>query len=186
MNLYKCSHIKSNINIDLIKYNKLIEGIDQDKELLFNKLIKSDLLKNIINEYKLINYKEVIYNYYDNIFIFCLSNSSYKFEHSDIYGVIKNDKDINELRITKIMNEKNQKIKDSIFYINFLYENTLDTFEGKKIALNELYNILSIIYNKSNQFSKDSLNLIERFKNSKFINISDKNNLIFLCNSLIN
>ena len=84
------------------------------------------------------------------------------------------------------MNEKNQKIKDSIFYINFLYENTLDTFEGKKIALNELYNILSIIYNKSNQFSKDSLNLIERFKNSKFINISDKNNLIFLCNSLIN
>ena len=186
LNLYKCSHIKSNINIDLIKYNKLIEGIDQDKELLFNKLIKSDLLKNIINEYKLINYKEVIYNYYDNIFIFCLSNSSYKFEHSDIYGVIKNDKDINELRITKIMNEKNQKIKDSIFYINFLYENTLDTFEGKKIALNELYNILSIIYNKSNQFSKDSLNLIERFKNSKFINISDKNNLIFLCNSLIN
>ena len=185
-NLYKCSHIKSNINIDLIKYNKVIEEIDQEKELLFNKLIKSDLFKNIINEYKLVNYKEIIYNYYDNIFIFCLFNSTYKFEHSDIYGVIKNIRDVNELRITKVMNENNQKIKDSIFYINFLYENTLDSFEGKKIALNELYNILSIIYNKFNKISRDSLNLIERFNKSKYINISDKNNLIFLYNSLIN
>ena len=184
--LYKCSHIKSNINIDLIKYNKVIEEIDQDKELLFNKLIKSDLFKNIINEYKLINYKEIIYNYYDNIFIFCLFNSKYKFEHFDIYGVIKNIRDINELRIIKTMNENTQKIKDSIFYINFLYENTLDNFEGKKIALNELYNILSIIYNKFNKNSRDSLNLIERFNKSKYINISDKNNLIFLYNSLIN
>ena len=185
-NLYKCSHIKSNINIDLIKYNKVIEEIDQDKELLFNKLIKSDLFKNIINEYKLVNYKEIIYNYYDNIFIFCLFNSTNKFEHSDIYGVIKNIRDVNELRITKVMNKNRQKIKDSIFYINFLYENTLDSLEGKKIALNELYNILSIIYNKFNKISRDSLNLIERFNKSKYINISDKNNLIFLYNSLIN
>ena len=68
------------------------------------------------------------------------------------------------------MNENNQKIKDSIFYINFLDENTLDTFEGKKIALNELNNILSIIYNKFNKISNDSFNLIERFNNSKYIN----------------
>ena len=92
MNVYKCSHIKSNINIDQIKYNKLIEEVDQDKELLFNKLIKSDLFKSIIKKYKLIDQKEIIYNYYDNIFIFCLFNSNiYKFEHSDIDGIIKND-----------------------------------------------------------------------------------------------
>ena len=67
LNLYKCPHIKSNINIDSIKYNKFIEEVDQDKELLFNKLIKSDLFKNIIKKYKFLNYKEIIYNYFDNI-----------------------------------------------------------------------------------------------------------------------
>ncbi len=90
LNLYKCPHIKSNINIDSIKYNKFIEEVDQDKELLFNKLIKSDLFKNIIKKYKFLNYKEIIYNYFDNIFLFCLFDSSVKFEHYDIYGVINN------------------------------------------------------------------------------------------------
>lgn len=90
MNLYKCRHIKSNINIDSIKFNKLIEEVDQDKELLFNKLIKSDLFINIINKFKFLSYKDIIYNYFDNIFLFCLFDSSVKFEHYDIYGVINN------------------------------------------------------------------------------------------------
>lgn len=186
LSLYKCSHIQSKINISRIKYNKLIPEIDQDKELIFNKLIKADLLKKIIKKYNFINYKEIIYNYFDNIFLFCLFNSKIKFEHTDIYGVIKNNKDINELKITKAMNENNQKRKDSIIYINFLYDNTENTFEGKKIALNGFYNILSIIYNKYNKVSIDSLNLIQKFNHSKFIKTFDKNNLIFLYESLIN
>ena len=186
LSLYKCSHFKSNINIDSIKYNKLIEEIDQDKELLFNKLIKSELFKNIIKEYKFIIFKEIIYNYFDNIFLFCLFNSSIKFEHYDMYGIINNIKDMSQLKLTKIMNEKNQKIKDSIFYINFLYDNSLNTFEGKKFALNELYNILSIIFNKFNAFSLKSFHLIQKFNNSQFINDTDKNYLLFLYKSLIN
>ena len=149
-------------------------------------MIKADLFKKIINKYNFTNYKEIIYNYFDNIFLFCLFNSKIKFEHTDIYGAIKNNKDINELKITKTMNEKNQKRKDSIIYINFLYENTENTFEGKKIALNRFYNILSIIYNKYNKVSIDSLNLIRKFNHSKFIKTFDKNNLIFLYESLIN
>lgn len=90
LNLYKCRHIKYNINIDSIKFNKLIEEVDQDKELLFNKLIKSDLFINIINKFKFLSYKDIIYNYFDNIFLFCLFDSSVKFEHYDIYGVINN------------------------------------------------------------------------------------------------
>jgi hypothetical protein len=57
LSLYKCSHFKSNINIDSIKYNKLIEEIDQDKELLFNKLIKSDLFKILLKLFYLIEGK---------------------------------------------------------------------------------------------------------------------------------
>ena len=186
LNLYKCSHIKSNINLDSIKYNKYIEEVDQDKELLFNKIIKSDLFKNVIKKYKFINYKDAIYNYFDNIFIFCLFNLSIKFEHYDIYGIINNIKDMKELELTKIINEKNQKIKDSIFYINFLYDNSRNTFEGKKYALNELYNILNIIFNKFNTFSVKSLNLIQKFNNSQFINATDKKYLLFLYKSLIN
>jgi glycosyltransferase involved in cell wall biosynthesis len=186
LSLYKCSHIKSNINLDSIKYNKLIEEIDQDKELLVNKLIKTDLFKNIVKEYKFINYKEIIYNYFDDIFLFCLFNSSIKFEHYDIFGVINNIKDMNQLKLTKIMNEKNQKIKDSLFYINFLYDNSLNTIDGKKFALNELYNILSIIFNKFNTFSIKSFHLIQKFNNSQFINDKDKNYLLFLYKSLIN
>ena len=186
LNLYKCPHIKSNINIDSIKYNKFIEEVDQDKELLFNKLIKSDLFKNIIKKYKFLNYKEIIYNYFDNIFLFCLSNSSIKFGHYDIYGVINNIKDMNELKLTKIMKEKNQKIEDSLFYINFLYDNSLNNFDGKKYALNELYNNLNIIFNKFNCFSQKSLYLIHKFNNSQFINATDKKYILFLYKSLIN
>ncbi len=93
-------------------------------------------------------------------------------------------KDMKELKLTKIMSEKNQKIKDSQFYINFLYDNSLDTFDGKKYALNGLYNILSIIFNKFNTFSQKSLYLLQKFNNSKSIN--DRKYLLFLYKSLIN
>ena len=91
-----------------------------------------------------------------------------------------------ELKLTKIMSEKNQKIKDSQFYINFLYDNSLDTFDEKKYALNELYNILSIIFNKFNTFSQKSLYLLQKFNNSKSINENDRKYLLFLYKSLIN
>ena len=95
-------------------------------------------------------------------------------------------KNMKELKLTKIMSEKNQKIKDSQFYINFLYDNSLDTFDGKKYALNELYNILSIIFNKFNTFSQKSLYLLQKFNNSKSINENDRKYLLFLYKSLIN
>ncbi len=95
-------------------------------------------------------------------------------------------KDMKELKLTKIMSEKNQKIKDSQFYINFLYDNSLNNFDGKKYALNELYNNLNIIFNKFNCFSQKSLYLIHKFNNSQFINATDKKYILFLYKSLIN
>ena len=51
--IYKCSHFKSEINLDKIKYNKNDLSIDQHKDLLINKLIKSGLFKRLIKEYNL-------------------------------------------------------------------------------------------------------------------------------------
>jgi hypothetical protein len=186
LTIYKCLHIKTNIYLNSIKYNKLYKEIDQEKELLFNKIIKADLFKQIINEYKFINFKNCIYNYYDNIFLFSLMHKNIKFGHIDLVGVIQNNKDINELNLTKIMNDKEQKINDSIFYINYIFENTNNTFEGKKYALNEFLVNLSIIFNKFNNISLDAIELLKKFNNSKLINNNDKFDLNFYYNSLIN
>ena len=184
--LYKCIHIKSYINTDSIKYNKLNKEIDQEKEILFNKLIKADLLKNMIKECKFIDYKDVIYNYYDNIIFFILNKKNISFEYINTTGIIKNNKQINKLKLTKIMKEQNQIIKDSIFYINFLYDKTDENYKGKKYALNEFYNLFSLIYNKFNIISNESIKLFEKFNNSKLIDISDKKELNFYYNSMIN
>jgi len=186
LSIYKCLHIKSNIYLDSIKYNKLYKGIDQEKELLFNKLIKADLLKNTIKEFNIIKYKNIIFNYYDNILLFSLSNKNIKFEHIDIIGIIQNNKVIKELNLTNNINNKEQKLNDSIFYINYLYQNSNDTYEGKKYSLNEFFNVLSIIYNKFNNNSIDSKELFKKFNNSKYINNEDKKDLNFYYNSLIN
>ena len=186
MRLYKCSHIKSQINLNSIIYNQLNNNIDQEKELLFNKLIKVDILKEIINEYKLIHYKEVIYNYYDDIILFTIMKKVIKFEYINIIGIIQNVNYIKELQLGKIMKDQNQIIKDSIFYINFLFDKSENTFQSKKFVLSEFYNKLSIIYNKFNKISNESIKLLEKFKNSKYINNNDKSELIFYYKSLIN
>ena len=184
--LYQCPHIKSSINLESIKYNKFYKDIDQENDLLFNKLIQTNLFKNIINKFKINKFREIIYNYFHNIFLFSLKNNEANIQHLDIIGIIQYTNQMENLKINQIMKNKNQKINDTIFYINFLFEKTDNTFEGKKYALNELFNILSIICNKFNRISKDSIKLIEKFNNSKFINISDKIELNFYYNSLIN
>ena len=77
-------------------------------------------------------------------------------------------------------------MNDVVYYINFLFENTPNTFEDKKIALNEFLYLLSIIYNKFNKQNAKSIQLIEKFKQSEFISIEDKISLEFYHNSLIN
>ena len=162
------------------------KGIDIQKELLANKLIKTNIFKNIIYKYKFNEIPRKIYNYYDDIFLFDLKNSSYLFKHVNIFGIIQNYYNLNSLNISNIMKEKNQKIKDTIFYINFLYENTLDTFEEKEIVIKEFYNVMNIIYNKFNRITQESYNLYEKFINCKNIDQLNKDFLKFYYLSLIN
>ena len=185
LNLYKCLHYKSNINLTLIKYNKNYKEIDQENEILFNKLIKAHIFKNIIIEYNFANYTNVVYNYFHNIFLFSLFKKKVKFQHYNIIGLIQSFNIIN-LKLNYIMNKKKQKFKDSIFYINFLYDQTGNSFREKKLAVEQYFNILSSIYNKFQLITKESYKLFQKFMKSKYINNFDKNNLIFYYNSLIN
>ena len=186
LNLYKCIHFKSEIKMKSIKFNEQYREIDQEKDLLFNKLIKANIYKNIIYKHKFYKYNETIYNYFDNILIFLINRKKVKFKHINIFGLIQNLKDINLLELRAILNDKIQKRNDAIFYINFLFDNTENKSKDKKYALIELINLLSSIFNKSFPILKNSIKLIEKFMNCMYISKDDKIELKFLYNSLIN
>ena len=187
LSLYKCEHFESKIKkeMETIIFNKNINGIDQEKEILFNKLIKADLLKNIIDKYKLMEYKNIIYNYYDDIIFFILSKNNTTIQHISDYGAIRHEKYTKSLSRNELLNDNNQKIKDTIFYINFLYDNSNDTFEGKEKVLNKFNNYLSTIYNKFNKSTLQSHELYEKFINCKYISQLNKNILELYYHSLI-
>ena len=184
--LYKCSHFESIKDLNAIKRNEKFRDIEHGKELLFNKLIKINIFKKIIYKYKLYKHNITIFNYYENILIFLLNKYNLKFRHVEEYGVIQNKNNIAYLRLNKIANNKNQLINDSIFYINFLFDNSKNTIFDKKYVFQEFINILSIIYNKFVITTNNSIQLIEKFINCKYINIEDKIELKFLIKSLIN
>ena len=186
LRLYKCLHFESSKDFNIIKANKKYKDIDQEKEILFNKLIKTKIYRKIINNYKLNQYNITIFNYYEDILIFLLNKYKLKFRHTDEYGIIQNKNNIKFLKLTNISNNKNQIINDSIFYINFIFDNSKNTFLDKKYALQEFINLLSVIYNKFILITNNSIKLLEKFINCNFINKEDKIELIFLYNSLIN
>ena len=184
--LYRCEHIKSKIDINSIKFNKNYRNVDQNKELLFNKLIKANLLKQAINTFNLNKYNNVVYNYYDNIILFALNKLGPRFKYLNIFGTVQYTNDIFEQNLEKIMAEKNQRIKDSIFYIDFLYKNSDQSNKGKYFPLQEFYNLMSIIYNKYITISDEAKNLFQTFIDSKYISEKDKRRLFFYYYSLIN
>ena len=186
LSIYKCPHYKSEINLTKIQFYEDCKGIDIQKDLLANKLIKANIFKDIIYKHKFNLIPRKIYNYYDDIFLFSLKNESYSFKHVNIFGTIQNIYNLNSLNISNIIKEKNQKIKDTIFYINFLYENSLDNFKEKEIVIKEFYNVMNIIYNKFNRITKESYNLYEKFINNKNIAQSNKELLKIYFTSLIN
>jgi len=183
---YKCPHLKSQINLDKIKYNQNYKNIDQQKDLLINKLIKADLFKNIIQKYNLNEIQKNLYNYYDDIFLYVLQKSNNNFNQTNTFGVIKNINNTNSLNINNVIQDKNQKINDSLFYINFIFENSDNTFEAKEFVVNEFFNVMSIIYNKFNSNSTESYNLYQKFLNCSYITQIQKNYLQLYYNSLIN
>lgn len=126
-NLYKCSHVKTTININSTKINKLYKDIDQENEIIFNRLI---------------------YNYFHNIFLFCLISNNTNIYHFDIIGIIQYTNQTKDLKIFKFFNNKQQKINEVFSILIFCIIKQKIHLKDKKFALNELFNKLSIIYNK--------------------------------------
>ena len=183
--LYRCHHFNSSLNTSIIKYNKNFKEIDQEKELLINKLIKASIYRHIIHKYKLFTFENIIYNNYDDILMFLINKNRYIFKHIDVFGIIKNINHTNSLNLNHILNSPEQKISDSVFYINFLFEHSENDFNDKKYVLEEYLNKLSLIHNKSMPKSNSSINLFTKFIKCQFINDIDKQELSFFYNSLI-
>ena len=176
LSLYKCSHHKSEIDLSKIKYNKKYREIDEEKELISNKLIKSSLYKNITNNFISTFYNKTIFNYYDDSILFLLNKLNVKFKHIDVYGIIKYNND-KKNKLYDIINDKMQIYIDSIFYINFLFDNSENTNESKNYVLTLFYNIMHIIYNKFNKVTDESEAIMKKFLNCKYITFDEKLNL---------
>jgi hypothetical protein len=186
MNLYKCNHFPSQFNLTQIKYNLEFKGIDINKELLTNKIIKTKYFINILKKFKLNEINDIIDNYYNNIFIFCLESNTYKYAHTSLAKIYINDADFDKFKFNDFSSEKDQIIiKEITFYINFIFENSPNTYERKANILNELYKDLSIIFNKFSKVSESSIELLKKFMNCNYISDANKKSLQFYYNSLI-
>ena len=185
LKLYKCSHFKSEINLDFLKFYTNYKQIDQEKELIVNKLINSNIYKSIINEYKSFFINNITNNYYDEILMFLISKKNISIKHIYSTQIIEYSKLINNLNIFQINKTNKILMKDSISFINFLYTNTKDSIQGKAYALGEFYNIMNVIYNKFNEVTKEAMDLIYKFLKCKYISKYEKSNLITYFNVLI-
>ena len=185
-NIYRCTHFRKTYNTNEIKYNENNIEIDQNKELLINKLIKAEYYKALINRYKLYLHHKKLYNYYDDIIMFLLNKSLCKFKHIDNFGILKNINEVNSLKLNKISNNIEQKVNDTFFYINFLFEHSLNNKAEKKIVYNKYINLLSLVNNKFLPESSSSIKLLNKFLKCEYINKIDKLELEFFYKSLNN
>ena len=186
LNIYKCLHFNSSHNTNEIKYNKNYKEFEQEKELLINKLVRSEIYKSIIYKYKLFEYNKIIYNNYDDIIIFLLEQKKYSFQHTNRFGVIKNINDFNSLELNQIANKNEQQINDSIFFINFLFEHSRNRYKEKKLVYDKYVNLLSLINNKFTNNPIESFKLFKKFMKCKYIKEIEKQELLFFYNSLKN
>ena len=189
LSLYICQHnINKNLDVDKIKINKDYKAIDENKEILYNKFIRTVKLKEVVtNIFEFSKMQNTsIYNYYDDMILFALSKDFKKPSIIKTYGTIQYINNIDELNITKKMNDENQKIEDSLNYINYLFENTDNSKEEKMFALKNFFNILSDIFNRFNNVPMKAFKLHRKFMQCKSIPQVEKNNLDLYINSLLN
>ena len=186
INLYKCNHFISQFNLTEIKYNLEYNNIDINKELLTNKIFRSEYLKNIIKNYKLDKFNEVIDYYYNEIFEFLIQNNFHKFKRISSESIYINDNDFDKIIFNNFTYKETKKINETIFYINFIFDNSKNENKIKEKVLKEFFNVLSIIFNKYCKISQNSLKLINKFIKSNYISKDNKILLKFYYNSLIN
>lgn len=185
LNLYRCKHFLTQFNLNQIKFNLEFDDIDIKKELLTNKLIKADFIKNIIKKYKIEEIKENIDLYTNDILTFFIDLNNHKYVYISTINIYKNNSDFEKIRFNSFKSEQYSLITETIFFINFIFDNSENTIQIKEIVLKELFNVLNIIFNKFTEVSKSSIDLINKFFNCEYISAKNKNILKFYYNLLI-
>ena len=186
LKLYICKHMDSQFNFSSFKYNKNYDGLDQEKELITNKFIRKSFFNKIISKYKLDQIKNNLSIYFDKILLFLFLKENAILIRYELFGVVKYINTINLYNKNDLVDIKIRKLNESIFYINFLFENSKNTFKEKEYILYEFFNELSIIFNKFNKMNDESKQLYNKFLNCKYISTFYKNKLKFYYKSLIN
>ena len=186
--LYKCHHFLSQFNLTQMKYNLLFDNVDVYKELLINKLVKSNYFIYLIKKYRLNAIKIAIDQYANDLFNFIINENSYKFikTNSTLANIYINEKYMDKIKFNDFSWKNKQLLKETIFYINFIFDFSKNNFEAKELVLQEFFIVLSSIFNKFTPISKSSLKLLHKFIDSEYISYKNKNDLIFYYYSLIN
>ena len=188
--LYKCKHFKAKFNTCdentlKIKYNFNMYEINRKEDLLINKIFKTSFFKNVIKQFNLDKIKESIDFYYNNIFNFILESSRHEFKHINSIKIFSSDIYLEKTKFNGFISNQDKIRNETIFYINFIFDNSKDSFAAKNKVLKEFLNVLSIIFNKFSNNSKSELTLLHKFIKCKYISKKNKDNLYFYFNSLI-
>ena len=189
LSLYTCKHNNNyKLNLDKIQINKDYKFIDENKENLFNKIIRTEKFKPIIsNLFDFAKGKNTsIYNYYDDLILFAFNKTENKYFFTNLFGTVQYINKIEQLNITQKMNNEVQKMEDSIAYISYLFDNTDNNEEQKIFVLHEFLNILSDIFNRNIEVPMKAFRLQRKFMKCKEIPQVEKNNLEFYISSLLN
>ena len=185
INLYKCKHFTSSYNVKSIKYNLEFNDIDINNELLTNKLIKNDFFQNVTKKYEIDKFNKLIDHYYNHIFNFIFESTIHEFKHISSDKIYLNETNADKYIFNDFNSEENQTMVEILFYINFIFDKSENTYESKGKALKEFYNLLSMIYNKFTKVSKSKINLLNKFMKCKYISLEQKILLKFYYDSLI-
>ena len=186
ISLYRCKHFESQFNLTNIKFNSDYNEIDIKSELLTNKLFKTNFLRKIITKFKLDKVNEIIDYYPDKIYDFAIESSIHEFRQVNSVSLYINDSDCDKPKFNNFSSLENKKVNETIFYINYIYDKSKNSYKDKEKVLKEFFNVLSIIFNKFTNVTKSSLNLLNKFLNCKYISKNNKNLLKFYYESLIN
>ena len=186
--LYTCHHFLSQFNLTQMKYNLLFDNVDVYRELLVNKLIKSNYFLHLIENYKLNEIKISIDHYVNDLFNFIINDNSYKFvkTNSTLTNIYIDDKYMDKIKFNDFPLKNKQLLKETIFYISFIFDFSKNNFEAKELVLQEFFIVMSLIFNKFAHISKSSLKLFQKFIDSEYISDKNKNILVFYYYSLIN
>ena len=110
----------------------------------------------------------------------------YKYIYISSINIYKKDIYFKKIIFNNFDSQNKKLIKETIFFIDYIFENSEDLFEVKEKVLKEFFNVLSIIFNKFTKVSLSSIKLLNKFINYRYISKINKNKLKIYYNSLLN